>query len=53
MTIAEIQRDSPNKAETIDKYQKVCLKAWSIIVSRKGMFELEALHEFLELAFDP
>ena len=38
--------------QAITKYQEICLKAWRIISALRGIFELEALQEFLELAFN-
>jgi hypothetical protein len=35
-----------------ERYKEVCLKCWEIIKSLKGVFEIQALQEFLELAFN-
>jgi len=40
-----------NTEEGIQKYQDVCLQIWEIIKSLRGVFELQALQEFLEIAF--
>ena len=38
--------------ETIKQYFDVCWKCWNSIKSIKGVFELRALQEFLEIVFN-
>ena len=38
--------------QALENYQEICTKAWRIISCLRGVFELEALQEFLELAFN-
>ena len=36
----------------IKQYQDICHKCWDNIKSLRGVFELKALKEFLEIVFD-
>lgn len=40
-----------DRIKAIEEYQQVVQKSWNILKSLKGQFEIQALQEFLDVAF--